>query len=933
MSEDATDTDRTAAEGRGLELGELEYRQLVDAVADAIFIAAGEVLEWVSPAFTALAGWTPEDLVGGPASALWHAGDRAVAGAVLERALAGQTARGTFRLRTRDGRDVWVEASLRPYSSADGRAGAVGMLRDVGDRVAAEEALAASEEQYRLVAENASDVVVSTDVDGVVRWATPSVSVLTGREPEDLVGRPYAEVIHPDDLARYHVIRASADDAGPLTYLVRVRKTGGAYQWVSVAERPARDRAGRVVGRVASWRDIQHEVEAREALADSEARYRSLSDSSLDLIFVVDRDLCVRYVNPAAAAALRRDRGGALAVPLAALFPEETAARMGAGLAEVFATGRPRQNEARMETPGGVMWLDTWLAPIGSAGGQVKEVLGISRDVTEAKRGELELRLARDRLELSLQAGGAGTWELDVATDAFTWSDRMYELFGLDPEADRPTMATWARSLHPDDVATAEIDFMKALADHAPVRAEYRIVRPDGEVRWITSLGRGVYDDEDRPLRMIGLAVDTTERRLAEEQYRLLAENASDVVFRGGEDGRFRWVSPSVAAILGWSPEELTGTDFFELVHLDDVARLLAGRERLRTGEPLHQEVRLRTARGDHRWFAVTVRDVPDQSGGFARVGSWRDIQAEVEARTKLAESEDMFKYVFEYSVMGMALVSPDGRMLSVNAALCGMLGTARDEVEGHHFKEFLPPQDALATDRQADDILAGTSETANVRVRLLARDGSIRWAVLSAALRRADGGEPLYFLASIMDVTDQVEAEQELERRATHDELTGLANREAAFERMAALVGHEPRTGQETAVMFCDVDHFKAVNDERGHAAGDEVLRVLALRVLDCVREDDLVARIGGDELLVMLDGVHDIADAVAVAENIRAATGRPVPVPGPLGPVSVTLSIGVTTVSRCEVVDAFLARADQAMYQAKLTGRDRVVAIAVEC
>lgn len=162
------------------------------------------------------------------------------------------------------------------------------------------------------------------------------------------------------------------------------------------------------------------------------------------------------------------------------------------------------------------------------------------------------------------------------------------------------------------------------------------------------------------------------------------------------------------------------------------------------------------------------------------------------------------------------------------------------------------------------------------------------------------------------------------LERRASTDELTNLLNRKEALEQVENL---NRRGGQGLAALWCDIDRFKLVNDTHGHAAGDAVLKALADRIRGCLRStDDVGARIGGDELLILLNGVRGIEEAMNVAEMLRSRAAEPIPTAA--GPIAITLSIGVTIANPDESTDALLARADDAMYQAKNRGRNQVVA-----
>ena len=178
-------------------------------------------------------------------------------------------------------------------------------------------------------------------------------------------------------------------------------------------------------------------------------------------------------------------------------------------------------------------------------------------------------------------------------------------------------------------------------------------------------------------------------------------------------------------------------------------------------------------------------------------------------------------------------------------------------------------------------------------------------------------------------DVTGRHRAAQELDRRARTDDLTKLLNRKEVLERIERLATQTVRTGTGLAILFCDFDKFKEINDVYGHTAGDEVLRVMADRIRGCLRTtDDLAARIGGDEMLVVLHGVHNLDNAANVAEKLRVSAMEPIPIPG--GEVNTTLSIGVTLAIPGETIDALVARADAAMYEAKKTRRNRVMALA---
>ena len=169
------------------------------------------------------------------------------------------------------------------------------------------------------------------------------------------------------------------------------------------------------------------------------------------------------------------------------------------------------------------------------------------------------------------------------------------------------------------------------------------------------------------------------------------------------------------------------------------------------------------------------------------------------------------------------------------------------------------------------------------------------------------------------------VEAVRQLDDQAKHDELTGLPNRRSIQEWIAPRVRPTLRTGMRIGLLSIDLDHFKDVNDAHGHAVGDAYLQEVARRFTAAVRTDDLVVRLGGDEILILLHGVRDLDDAVAVATKVRAAIDMPLMAGGrTLHP---TASIGVTLLHDGENLEAAQRRADFALYGAKSAGRNRIM------
>jgi diguanylate cyclase (GGDEF)-like protein len=205
--------------------------------------------------------------------------------------------------------------------------------------------------------------------------------------------------------------------------------------------------------------------------------------------------------------------------------------------------------------------------------------------------------------------------------------------------------------------------------------------------------------------------------------------------------------------------------------------------------------------------------------------------------------------------------------------------------------------------------------------VRMLAVDGSWLWMSAVWQLMRGPRGERYGVLVSLRDVHSDVQRREALAHMAHHDGLTGLLNRDSAYSWLRSQLDSAHRTGKHVGVLYLDVDHFKEVNDTRGHGAGDKALASVAQALRESVRADDMVARTGGDEFVVALKSVPDRAAverrAQAVLDGVRALD--------PLGVDGLSVSIGLAVDDGSSDVDDLVHRADQALFRAKHAGRDR--------
>lgn len=260
-----------------------------------------------------------------------------------------------------------------------------------------------------------------------------------------------------------------------------------------------------------------------------------------------------------------------------------------------------------------------------------------------------------------------------------------------------------------------------------------------------------------------------------------------------------------------------------------------------------------------------------------------------------------------------VCVVDAEGRFLFVSASFERILGYAPGEVLGWKTFDLVHPDDRAATVQQADEVMSGTLQR-HFRNRYVHKDGhsvDIQWSahwLPDYCVRIGVGRE----------VTELRRVERELEYRASHDALTGLPNRHRLQLELQQAMAYATQTGGGLALLYLDLDGFKAANDRSGHDAGDRILQEVAHRLQQGLRQSDLVARVGGDEFVVLLPGCRDPAAANAVADGLRARLHPPYLLPD--GPIHLDASVGIACFPADGIdPETLLAHADRAMYATK--------------
>lgn len=393
--------------------------------------------------------------------------------------------------------------------------------------------------------------------------------------------------------------------------------------------------------------------------------------------------------------------------------------------------------------------------------------------------------------------------------------------------------------------------------------------------------------------------------------------------------------------MFGYTVEELLGESVLDQIHPDDQGRAVEGWLAVLSTRR-NQQTRLRRKRKDGSWVWVdtTLHNFLNQPDRNYVLVELIDVSAEMEAQEALQEREELLRRLTDAMPDGLLQIDTDRNVVYHNARLLHILQTTasppregrRPDTSGVELAGELSPsaksllstltQEGLGAFSAALGRVLDEGIDQDVEVDFVLPGGEWRRALMSARVLLRQNGDVSGVITSVLDVTDSARARQELEKRATFDALTGCLNRSAilgALER--ELQRNDPRT---TGIVYLDLDNFKPVNDTLGHAAGDELLVLVAERLKEASRREDDVGRLGGDEFIMLLRDIDGDEEAMAVADRVCASINAPVVLAG--GTVELRASVGVACTDAGNItVEELVMRADTAMYLSKDQGHGR--------
>ncbi|HEY3326774.1 MAG TPA: EAL domain-containing protein [Novimethylophilus sp.] len=533
------------------------------------------------------------------------------------------------------------------------------------------------------------------------------------------------------------------------------------------------------------------------------------------------------------------------------------------------------------------------------------------------------LRESEERWSFALDGSGDGVWDWNTQTNQMFYSSGYWNILGFAPGETDASVEDFDARMHPEDKpgvldSTVQL-FRGELPDFC---REYRLRCKDGSYKWVLSRGKVVSRSADgQPVRVIGTIEDITVRKSAEANLQLAAQvfqRSSEAIIVTDRDNAILSVNPAFTGVTGYTPDEVIGRNprIFSSGRHDRAFYQKMWGSLLTTGH-WHGEVWNRRKNGDifPEWLSITA--VHDDSGQVSHhIAIFSDIGEIKRAQTDL----QLAAQVFESSSEAITITDHDNRILSVNRAFTEVTGYTPDEVTGRNPRMFSSGRHDRAFYQKMWNSLLTTGhwrgEIWNRR-----KNGDIYPEWLSITAVRDDSGQVSHYIGMFSDISEIKRTEERIHQLANYDALTGLPNRDLFQERIGVAISSAQRNRSPLALLSLDLDRIKQINESFGHAAGDQLLKVVAERLREIVPAQSAGTHHGGDVFHILLPGL-DMEGAGHMAQSIINDLSQPYLLDG--NEVMATPSIGISVFPNDGTeTDVLIQNAEAAMFRAKGSGR----------
>jgi len=553
---------------------------------------------------------------------------------------------------------------------------------------------------------------------------------------------------------------------------------------------------------------------------------------------------------------------------------------------------------------------------------------GYLHDITHEHEVDEALKSREMQLDLALDAVQDGIWEFEHAAYVAHWDERIRTMLGYGPEYETVDARLIAKLVHPDDMERISKEVTRAqLADSASLMdISLRLMSNSGEWLWVQARGRVIeWGADNQPVRSMGLLHNISER-VAETQLRdaLLNRSVASITLVSRDRRLLDANNQFKSMFLKDNLHDLESFDFREL-HVDDAHWNAFGEKYpiIREQNQTRFEFPMKDRSGKVHWF--DMHGVLKEAGNPQSdvIWTWIDVSDRHAADLALTTERLRLRTLLQHFPGGVLIIDTDGLIVLMNEQAAQMLGVhiSPDYITGLN-QALLPDvigqqafswlEQARTRDKEAQPTIFEVRTETNQYLEI-------------EFLEIKDDGTRLGSVWLLWDMTDRKQEALKLIELAETDSMTGLPNRRCFMQTLDMLKEkHDVSTAQPGVLLMLDIDRFKKLNDSYGHTVGDQLLIHAAQLIRLCLREDDLPARLGGEEFAILLPRA-DLRIGQAVAERIRKHIEQTPFIMGEDN-IPMTISIGLTHID-IQDLDQTVRRADRALYASKANGRNKTV------